>query len=81
MLNEPPAVAVCEVKAFERPGCLIEIDAIAVVSPDRPGWDMKKYPMLYGGVKQSYPGIGPGNTLLLRVCGGGQSDISFGYVG
>ena len=36
LVEEPPAVAVSEVKAFESPGCLIAIDAIAVVSNVNP---------------------------------------------
>ncbi len=37
---------------------------MAVVSPNQPGWEMKKYPMLYGGVKQTYPDIEAGKPFF-----------------
>jgi enamine deaminase RidA (YjgF/YER057c/UK114 family) len=64
LLIEPPAIAVSEVVGFEKPACLIEIDAIAVVSGNKPGWEVKKYPMSYGGVNQTYPGIQAGTPFL-----------------
>lgn len=64
LLKEPPAIAVSEVIGFEKPACLIEMDAIAVVSGNKPGWEVKKYPMSYGGVNQTYPYIQPGNPFF-----------------
>ena len=64
LVEEPPAVTVTQVEALAKPECLIEIDSIAVVSKDEPGWEMKKYPMFYGGVKQVYPNIEPGMPFL-----------------
>jgi len=30
------------------------------------GWELKKYPMYYGGVKQTYPNIKPGMSFLSK---------------
>lgn len=64
VVDEPPAVSLSEVLAFERPGCLVEIDAIATVSITEAEWKMKKYPMLYNGVKQTYPYIEAGKPFF-----------------
>jgi 2-iminobutanoate/2-iminopropanoate deaminase len=60
LVEDPPAVAMTEVISLADPESLVEITSIAVVNPERPGWEMKKYPLLYGGVKQVYPNIQPG---------------------
>ena len=64
LVEEPPAVTVTQVENIYNPECLIEIDVIAVVSKDEPGWELKKYPMYYGDVKQVYPNIEPGMPFL-----------------
>jgi len=64
LVEEPPAVTVTQVSALAKPECLIEIDSIAVVSKNEPDWEMKKYPMYYGGVKQVYPNVEPGMPFL-----------------
>ena len=64
LVEEPPAITVTQVSSLAEPECLVEIDSIAVVSKDEPGWEMKKYPMYYGGVKQVYPHIKPGKPFL-----------------
>lgn len=64
LVAEPPAITITQVEALEAPGCLLEIDSIAVMSPDEPGWEMKRYPMYYGGVKQSYPNVEEGKPFL-----------------
>ena len=46
LLEQPPAVTVITVVELAKPECLIEIDAMAVLSRDEPGWEMKKIPML-----------------------------------
>ncbi len=60
LLEQPPTVTVITVIELAKPECLIEIDSMAVLSKDTPGWEMKKLPMMYGGIKQSYPSIKPG---------------------
>lgn len=64
LVEEPPAITVTQVSALAKPDCLIEIDSIAVISKDEPGWEMKKYPMFYGGIKQVYPNVEPGRPFL-----------------
>lgn len=64
LIQEPPAVTVSQVDSLARPEYLIEVDSVAVVSKNEPGWEMKKYPMYYGGVKQIYPNIEPGMPFL-----------------
>lgn len=64
LVEQPPAVTIAGVCELARPECLIEIDSMAVVSRDKPGWEMKKYPMLYGGVPQVYPNVAPGKPFF-----------------
>jgi 2-iminobutanoate/2-iminopropanoate deaminase len=60
LVEDPPAVAMTEVVSLAEQASLVEITSIAVVDPNRAGWEMKKSPLLYGGVKQVYPNIQPG---------------------
>ena len=48
LLDEPPASTFMQVPSVGNPECLIGVDIIGVVSRDRPGWEMKKYPLYYG---------------------------------
>lgn len=66
LLDEPPVSTFIRPVSAARWVYLEEIGAIAVVSRDMPGWEMKKYPMYYGGVKQTYPNIVPGMPMLSR---------------
>jgi enamine deaminase RidA (YjgF/YER057c/UK114 family) len=60
LVEDPPAVAMTEVVSLGKPEYLVEITSTAVVNPEMPGWELKKHPLLYGGVKQTYPNIQPG---------------------
>ncbi|MDP2917852.1 MAG: RidA family protein [Dehalococcoidia bacterium] len=67
LVEEPPAAAVCQIDTMAKPECLVEIDSIAVLSKDKPGWEMKRYPIRLrrlGGRKQVYPDIEPGMPFL-----------------
>ncbi len=64
LIEEPPIVTVTQVESLATPECLVEIDALSVLSKDEPGWEMKKYPMLLGDVKQIYPNVEPGEPFL-----------------
>lgn len=64
LLIQPPAVTIIQVMELASLECLVEIDSMAVVSENKPGWEMKKYPMLYGGVPQVYPNIEPGKPFF-----------------
>jgi 2-iminobutanoate/2-iminopropanoate deaminase len=48
LIKGPPAVTVIPVKDFLEPNCKIQIDSIAVVSRNKPGWKMKKFPLEHG---------------------------------
>ena len=48
LLDEPPASTFMQVHSLGNPECLIGASIIAVVSRDRTGWEMKKYPLYYG---------------------------------
>jgi enamine deaminase RidA (YjgF/YER057c/UK114 family) len=85
LVEDPPAVAMTEVVSLGEPECLVEITSTAVVNPEKPGWELKKYPLLYGGVKQVYPSIQPGmpfmsesvvvgNLIFLSAMGGEDPD-------
>ena len=54
LVAEPPASKVIQSHYHVRPESLVEIDVTAVLSQDMPGWEVKKYPMYYAGVKQPY---------------------------
>lgn len=48
LLDEPPASTFMQVPSLGNPECLVGVDVMGVVSRDRPGWEMKKYPLYYG---------------------------------
>ena len=64
LVEEPPAVAMTEVVSLGEPEYLVEITSTAIVNPEKPGWELRKYPLLYGGVKQIYPNIQPGMPFM-----------------
>ena len=45
LVEEPPASKVIQSHSFINPEVLVEIEAIAVLSKDMPGWEVKKYPL------------------------------------
>lgn len=64
LIKEPPAVTVIPVKSFLEPGCLVEIDSIAILSKNAPGWEVKKYPASYRSTAHNYATIDQGLPLL-----------------
>jgi enamine deaminase RidA (YjgF/YER057c/UK114 family) len=64
LVEDPPVVAMTEVVSLGDPECLVEISSIATVGRKMAGWEMKKFPLLYGGVKQVYPNIPPGMPFM-----------------
>ncbi len=64
LVDDPPAVAMTEVASLGGPESLVEITSTAVVNPKKPGWELKKYPLLYGGVKQVFPNVQPGMPFM-----------------
>ena len=74
LLEEPPVSALIQPQSLAKSHYLIEIDVIGVISRDRPGWEMKKYPLYYG-VKQVYSkSITVGNTIFITTMGGQSPD-------
>lgn len=65
LAENPPASTVCQAH-LEKPEYLVEIDALGIVSKNKPGWEMKKYPAYYGGIKYAYPHVPPGHPLFSR---------------
>ena len=65
LAEDPPASTVCQAQ-LEKPEYLVEIDAIGIVSKNKPGWEMKKYPAYYGGIKYAYPHVAPGQPMFSR---------------
>jgi enamine deaminase RidA (YjgF/YER057c/UK114 family) len=64
LVEDPPAVAMTEVVSLGDPAYSVEISSIAIVNRNKAGWEMKKHPLLYGGVKQVYPNILPGMPFM-----------------
>ncbi len=64
LIKEPPAITITGVIELAKPECLIEIDAMAVILKDEPGWEMKKNPMYIGSIQQTYPNIDSGCPFL-----------------
>ena len=54
LVDEPPASKVIQYHSHVRPESLVEIEVTSVLSRDKPGWEVKKYPMYYAGIKQPY---------------------------
>ena len=75
LVDEPPASRVIQPRSLVRPESLIEIEATGVISRDKPGWEVKKYPMYYGGVKQRYSRSAVvGNLIFCSSVDGAASD-------
>lgn len=60
LVGEPPAATVIQIGSLSKSEYLVEIDAIAVESRNKPGWEIKKCPLYRNGIKQVYPYINPG---------------------
>jgi 2-iminobutanoate/2-iminopropanoate deaminase len=57
LVEEPPASTVVQPLSLanrQRRPYLVEVEAVGVVSRDKPGWRVKTYPLYYGGVKQRF---------------------------
>ena len=65
LAGDPPASSVCQTN-LSSPDYLVEIDAIGIVSKNKPGWEVKKYPAYYGGIKYAYPHVPPGHPMFSR---------------
>lgn len=66
LLEEPPASTFIPC-SLARPWFLAEIYAIGVISRDKPGWEMKKYPYIWVGKKAAYPHVPLGAPMFSRT--------------
>lgn len=66
LLAEDPPVSSVIITNLEAPEYLVQIDALGVISRGEPGWEAKKYPAFYGGIKQAYPHVTPGQPMFSR---------------
>jgi 2-iminobutanoate/2-iminopropanoate deaminase len=74
LIEEPPTSVVIQPQSLARPRYLIELDVMGVVSRDRTGWEVKKYPLYYG-VKQPYAkSVTVGNIIFVSAMGGQSPD-------
>jgi 2-iminobutanoate/2-iminopropanoate deaminase len=64
LVKEPPVISIIGVIDLAKPECQIEIDSMAVISKDEPGWEMRKYPMYVGNIPQTYPNIDSGQPFF-----------------
>ena len=65
LVEDPPASTFAQVN-MQKPGNLIEIDAIGAVSRNMPGWEVTLNPSYYGGVKRAYPYVTPGQPTFSK---------------
>lgn len=53
LLDDFPGSTFLKLPTLEAPDSMAEIDVIGVLSPDEPGWEVKKYPLYYS--KRGFP--------------------------
>jgi len=66
LVEDPPASTFIQPADMVDPDCLIEIDAIGVVSRDKPGQEVTFYPEYWGGKKLAHPYVEPGAPKFSR---------------
>jgi 2-iminobutanoate/2-iminopropanoate deaminase len=64
LVENPPASTFAQVNLIGKPEYLVMIEAIGVVSRDKPDWEVEMIPMYYQGVKQIYPNVAPGSPIF-----------------
>jgi 2-iminobutanoate/2-iminopropanoate deaminase len=80
LVDQPPASTFIKTDSLAKPECLVEIQATAVVSQDRPGWKVTKYPEWCAGKRLVIPWFPAGMPHLSKavvvgdfILGGGCS--------
>jgi 2-iminobutanoate/2-iminopropanoate deaminase len=64
--ENPPASTFWQLSALAKSDYLVEIDMIAAISRNKPGWEVKKYPFYYGDVKRYFTmWVSVGNLMFL----------------
>ena len=85
LVEDPPHSTIIRPGALARPEYLIEIDAVGVVSRDKPGQEVTFYPDYWGGKKLAYPHVALeapkfarsiviGNLVFVSGCEGANSE-------
>ena len=59
LVENPPASTVLKPGRLARPDYLVEIDAVGVISRDKPGQEVTFYPEYWGGKKLAHPHVAP----------------------
>ena len=67
LVDQPPASTFIKSASLAKPDCLVEIQATAVVSEDRPGWKVIKYPEWCAGKKMVIPWVPSGMPHLSKA--------------
>ena len=81
LVEDPPASTFIQPAAMADPGCLIEIDAIGVISRGKPGWEVTLYPEYWAGKKLAGPYVEPGAPKFSRSAVAGNLVFLSGSVG
>jgi enamine deaminase RidA (YjgF/YER057c/UK114 family) len=70
--DNPPASTFWQLSALTKPDYLVEIDIVAAISRNIPGWEVKKCPLYYGDVKRYFSmWVSVGNLIFLSGNAGG----------
>jgi enamine deaminase RidA (YjgF/YER057c/UK114 family) len=70
--DNPPASTFWQLSALTKPDYLVEIDIIAAISRNKPGWEVRKFPLYYGDVKRYFTcWVSVGNLMFLSGNAGG----------
>jgi 2-iminobutanoate/2-iminopropanoate deaminase len=70
--DNPPASTFWQLSALTKPNYLVEIDIIAVISRNKPGWEVRKCPLYYGDVRRYFTcWVSVGNLMFLSGNAGG----------
>lgn len=81
LAEDPPANTLIGISSLSDPKSLVALEVIGIVSDNRPGWKMKKYPAYYRGIKWAYPHVPPGNPAFSRSAVAGNLVFCSGCAG
>ena len=67
LVDDPPTSTFIKTESLAIPECLVEIQVTAVLSQDKPGWKVTKYPEWCGGVRAVIPYFPAGKPHLSKA--------------
>ena len=67
LLDNPPASTFVHADLLENTEYLVMIEAIGVISREKPGWEVEMIPMYYQGIKQIYSNVVPGGPIFSQA--------------